>query len=150
MVIPLKGEIYNVEGDINMSRGELLSFFLNGRRNDIIIQYQDGKAIKHITYHDVLYQGECSPSYIQYNSKAFQSASEILKEGMIVPVINDNGELVSLFGYKKTIYNHEYNAQELADCSFLEAYDCICLHGLKNIPMRYLEPAVELLMEESY
>ncbi|TAH64506.1 MAG: hypothetical protein EWM47_12455 [Anaerolineaceae bacterium] len=132
MVVSLTGEIYNIEGDIHMSRGELLSFFLDGRRNDIIIQYQDGKAIKHITYNDVLYQGECTPIYIKHDDKSFQTASGIIKEGMIVPVVNDKGEFVSLFGYKKTFYYHEYNMEGPADYSFLETYDCICLHELNE------------------
>jgi hypothetical protein len=132
MVVLLSGEIYTIEGDIQMSRLELLNFFLDGHREDIIIQYKNGMAVKYITYHNILFPGKNHPDYIHYDSNSFQTASQFLEEGMIIPVKNDKGEFISILGYKKTFYNHTYKEEGPIDYRLVNLYDCICLNGLNE------------------
>lgn len=55
MINQLNCEIYNIY-DEEMSREEMIIFFLQGNRKSIIIQYSEDAIVNHYTYDSVLFQ----------------------------------------------------------------------------------------------
>lgn len=131
-----EGEIYHLSGGSYPDRYELLRFFLDGHMEDIIAFHKGGDTV-HISYHDVQYNNrEYLGNYVTFGPNMFYEAS-VISSGLPqpfsrIPVINEEGDYVSILEYVPTPYCHQYAYQGGIDTSVLDLYECICLHGVNE------------------
>lgn len=139
MINQLNCEIYNIY-DEEMSREEMIIFFLQGNRKSIIIQYSEDAIVNHYTYDSVLFQKSYTTEVVKKSEKTIRQALEILnqKKTDMVFVTNSDNQIIDVLIWRDSIVAiKQENISEIADS--LEKYEIVYVNELNEIAYEYLE-----------
>ncbi len=94
----VRKEVWCMEED-EVSRSSLLSFFLNGHREDTVVLLNDGIFHKYITYESLLYDVPGNDCFVTAGENVFREAELFFTEKAnrlrLLPVVDGSGSLLS-------------------------------------------------------
>lgn len=131
MVINVPGEFYVFETDVLPGREELEDFFQDKSEDDVLELRVKGE-IYHISRAWLKSQAEFVNLTLKKADNVFEKAAEIYPYYIPAPVMDDEGNCISIVEKIPSYYDHYYRYEGGMDLSFLNRYNCIVLHGLNE------------------
>ena len=138
MVISVLGQYFVFETEADPTREELKAFFHDLSENDVLeVRLRcplDGKIEK--VYHVTKYFLENAVAFRYYalelNEDVFASASKICPCYAVVPVLNRDGNCVSILKKLPSCYDHSYDCSGELDLTFINRYPYMALFSLNE------------------
>lgn len=98
MIEFVRKEVWCME-ETEVSRSSLLSFFLNGHREDTAVLLNDGVFHRYMTYESLLYDVAGNDCFVTAGENIFREAELFFAEKVnrlrLLPVVDDSGSLLS-------------------------------------------------------
>lgn len=136
MIISVPGEYYVFETSEVPSRESLSAFFQDLNENDILevrIRPENGDCqIFHVTRFYLEHQLEFTNLALPKGSDTFWLASRVCPYYAVLPVLDPDGNCVSILKKIWTYYEHPYQYEGGLDLSFLNRYERIVLVSLNE------------------
>lgn len=136
MIISVPGEYYVFETEEDPSRESLFAFFQDLNENDILevrIRLQSGeRRIYHVTRFLLNHGLEFTNLALPKGADTFQVASQVCPYFAILPVLDSDGNCVSILKNVWTYYHHPYQYEGGLDLGFLNRYERIVLVSLNE------------------
>lgn len=141
MVISVSGRYYVFKTVEIPTRDDLKQFFSDLSENDILeVQNADGKRI-HVTRYFLDNNLNFVDLTIPKTEDTFKLAASMPYD-VIMPVMDSNGQCVSILKKIWTYYKHYYHYDAEPDLSFLNRYDCICLMKINEYSVVLYQHAI--------
>lgn len=133
MIISIPGEFYVYETDQQPAREELKVFFQELREEDILeVRIRSSatgeiEKIIHVAKLLLNYDFEFSDMSLRLSEDVFEQAARKCPYNLPIPVLDEDGNCVSILKKIKTYYDHYYHYEGGVDLEFVNRYDSIVL-----------------------
>lgn len=149
MIISVSGEFYVFETDRIPEREELEKFFQDKSEDDILelrvkAVSEQQEQIYHISKNQLKAQVGFENLSMQKEEDTFERAARTCSYGVPIPVVDVQGNCVSIIKKIPSYYEHFYRYNGEIDLSFLNRYDCIVLYGLNEYSIEIYKKVLPL------
>lgn len=134
MVISVPGEFYVYETDVDPGREELASFLQDLGEDDILEIRLNGSSPQKYHVSKVL-MGLVDSFFdmgVRKSADAFKEVAQQYNYNIPVPVLDEEGNCVSILKRVWSYYDHYYRYEGGLDMEFLDRYDVLLLMGLNE------------------
>ncbi len=138
MIISVPGEFYVLESNEFPTQKALEEFFQELGENDILELHisspfaSEEEQVFHINKFYLEKQLNFVNLALEKTPDTFETAARTCPYDVPVPVLDQDGNCVSIVKRIPTYYEHFYRYDGELDLSFLNRYDCIILHGVNE------------------
>lgn len=132
MIISVSGEFYIFESDTFPTDEELKDFFQDLGENDILELRIESSPVVHANKFYLKNHLDLTNLALEKSADAFEKAARTYPYHVPVPILDQNGNCISIIKRVTTYYNHYYRYDGDFDLNFLDRYNCIALHGLNE------------------
>lgn len=147
MILSVPGEFYVYETEEMPDRDSLKSFFAELEENDVLevrVRSSDGTEYEKFHISKVLLDHDlpfCDFS-IEKSGNTFETAARIAPYHVPMPVLDKDGNCVSILKRSPTNYDHFYRYEGGLDMTFLNRYNSIVLDGLNEYSVELYKQAL--------
>lgn len=149
MVICIPGEYYVYETAQFPAREELMNFFQDLTKNDVMeIRLKSSEdeppQVFHINQFLLENRLDFTNMAIEKSADSFEDAAKSCSYDIPAPILDSEGNCISIVKKVKSYYSHSYQYEGLIDVSFLNRYSCIALAGLNEYSVELYKRALPL------
>lgn len=132
MIITVPGEFYIYESDTLPTYEEVAEFFQELGENDILELHIKSTPVFHVNKYYLKNHLAFTNLALKKSADTFEKAARICPYNIPMPVLDQDGNCVSIVKRILSYYDHFYRYDGGLDLSFLDRYNCIVLHGVNE------------------